>query len=58
MSLRRAGRMHHISRAHKGVAIIKLINDLDIRAIATQTGELPRALTLDPTRGYQPHHKT
>ena len=56
ISLRRAGRMHHISigRAHAGSPVILLINDLDIRVINTTTGELLRHLTLDPTRGYQP----
>ena len=56
VSLRRAGRMHHIGigRAHKGTQVILLIDDLDIRVIATRTGELLRALTLDPARGYQP----
>ena len=59
VSLRRAGRMHHISigRAHKGTAVILLIDDLDIRVIETNTGELLRRLTLDPTRGYQPRFK-
>jgi len=56
VSLRRAGRMHHIGigRAHTGTKVMMLIDDLDIRVIATQTGELLRHLTLDPTRGYQP----
>lgn len=56
VSLRRAGRMHHIGigRKHKGVAIILLIDDLDIRVIATNTGELLRTLTLNPKIGYQP----
>jgi transposase InsO family protein len=59
VSLRRAGRMHHISigRAHAGTPVILLIDDLDIRVINTTTGELLRHLTLDPTRGYQPRHK-
>ena len=59
VSLRRAGRMHHISigRAHAGTAVILLIADLDIRVITTATGELLRHLTLDPTRGYQPRQK-
>ena len=59
ISLRRAGRMHHIGigRAHKHSAVIMLIDDLDIRVIATNTGELLRALTLDPNRGYQPRFK-
>lgn len=59
VSLRRAGRMHHISigRAHSGKTVLLLIDDLDIRVIDTTTGELLRHLTLDPTRGYQPRHK-
>jgi transposase InsO family protein len=56
ISLRRAGRMHHIGigRAHAGTPVILLINDLDIRVVDRTTGELLRHLTLDPTRGYQP----
>lgn len=59
VSLRRAGRMHHIGigRAHKHTPVILLISDLNIRIIATNTGELLRHLTLDPTRGYQPRFK-
>ncbi len=59
VSLRRAGRMHHISigRAHAGKPVVLLIADLDIRVVATNTGELLRHLTLDPTRGYQPRQK-
>ncbi len=56
VSLRRAGRMHHIGlgRAHAGTPVILLIADLDIHVINAHTGELLRALTLDPTRDYQP----
>ena len=43
-----------IGRAHAGTAITMLIADLNIRIIATATGELLRHLDLDPTRGYQP----
>ncbi len=59
VSLRRAGRMHHIGigRAHKHRPVIMLIDDLDIRVINTNPGDLLRALTLDPNRGYQPRHK-
>ena len=59
VSLRRAGRMHHISigRAHARTAVILLIDDLNIRVIAKQTGELLRAFTLNPDRGYQPRFK-
>jgi hypothetical protein len=34
-----------------------LIDDLDIRVINTQTGELLRHLQLDPTRDYQPQNE-
>ena len=56
ISLRRAGRMHHIGigRAHAGKTVLALIDDLDIRVIDTTTGEILRHLTLDPTRDYQP----
>jgi len=59
ISLRRAGRMHHISigRAHAHTTVILLIDDLDIRVINHDTGELIRALTLNPDIGYQPRHK-
>jgi transposase InsO family protein len=59
ISLRRAGRMHHIGlgRAHAGTTVLALINDLDIRIIDTTTGELLRHLTLDPTRDYQPQKR-
>lgn len=59
VSLRRAGRMHHIGigRAHKHTAVILLIDNLDIRIINNATGELLRALTLNPNIGYQPRHK-
>ena len=60
VSLRRGGRMHHISigRAHKGQAVTLLIDDLDIRVINTDTGELLRAFELNPNIGYQPRFKT
>lgn len=59
ISLRRVGRMHHIGigRAHKHIAVTVLINELDIRVINTETGELLRALTLNPNIGYQPRLK-
>lgn len=48
--------MHHIGigRAHKHARVTILIHDRDIRVINAVTGELVRALTLDPTRDYQP----
>jgi transposase InsO family protein len=59
ISLRRAGRLHHIGigRAHTGRQVLMLIDDLDIRVIDTTTGQVLRHLTLDPTRDYQPRFK-
>ena len=59
VSLRRAGRMHHIGigRAHKHRRVVLLIADLDIRVIDHDSGEVLRRLQLDPSRGYQPRFK-
>lgn len=59
VSLRRAGRLHHIGigRTHTGTPVILLIDDLDIRVINTTTGELLRHLTLNPQADYQPQPK-
>jgi len=46
-----------IGRAHAGTPILMLITGLEIRIIATTTGELLRRLTLDTTRTYQPTGK-
>ena len=56
VSLRRAGHMHHIGigRAQAGTPVVVVVNDLDIRVINHDTGEIIRHLTLDPTRDYQP----
>ena len=56
VSLRRAGRMHHImvSRKHKRTPVILVIDDLDIRVVNKTTGELLRHLKLNPEIGYQP----
>jgi hypothetical protein len=55
LTLRHHG-LHHIGIGHRwaGTDIHMLIADLDIRIIATNTGELIRELKLDPTRDYQP----
>ena len=55
-SLRVNSRMHHIGigRAHKRERVRILIHNHDIRVINTDTGELLRKLTIDPTRDYQP----
>ena len=59
VSLRRAGKMHHIGlgRAHKGQPVLLLIADLDLRVVHRNTGELLAEITIDPTRGYQPQPK-
>jgi hypothetical protein len=56
VSLRYDSKLHHIGvgRAHKGRPIKLLVADRDIRVLDLQTGELIRALTLDPSRDYQP----
>ncbi len=58
VTLRHNSRLHHIGigRAHKHTPVTLLVADLDIRVVATQTGELLRHLTLDPTRDYQPQN--
>lgn len=56
VTLRYESRLHHIGigRAHKNRPIKLLIADRNIRIIDPESGELLRALTLDPTRDYQP----
>jgi hypothetical protein len=46
--------MHHIGlgRTLDGTRVILLIADLDIRVIHATTGEIIRALTIDPQRRY------
>lgn len=55
VTLRHDSRLHHIGigKAHKGTPIVLLIAGLHIRIIATDSGELLRELTLDPSRDYQ-----
>ena len=59
VSLRRAGRMHHIGigRPLTGTPVVLIIYDLNIRVINRQTGELIRKLTLNPDRDYQPQNQ-
>ena len=56
VTVRHSSRLHHIGlgRALAGAKVIMLIADLDIRVIDRDTGRVIRALTLDPTRDYQP----
>jgi hypothetical protein len=52
--------MHHISlgRPLHGTPVILIIDDLNIRVVNKETGELIRDLTLNPDIGYQPRFKT
>jgi hypothetical protein len=44
----------HLSRVANYVARQLLVDDLDIRVLARDTGTLIRKLVLDPSRDYQP----
>jgi transposase InsO family protein len=59
VTLRHRSRLHHVGlgRRHAGVRVLVLVADLDVRVL-TDDGQLLRALTLDPTRDYQPQAKT
>ena len=56
VTLRHDGKMIKIGvgRTHARTPVILLIEDLDVRVIDAVTGELLRALTIDPTKPYQP----
>jgi transposase InsO family protein len=56
ITVRYNSRLYHIGigRAHKDRPIKLLIADRDIRIIDPNSGQLIRALTLNPTRDYQP----
>jgi transposase InsO family protein len=59
VTIRYHGRLHHIGigRTHARTHVLLLIQDLHIRVINEQTGELLRELLLDTTRDYQPQTK-
>jgi hypothetical protein len=59
VSLRHNGRLHHIGigRAHAGTRVLLLVQDLHIRVINADTGELLRELVLNPDKTYQPTGK-
>jgi len=59
ITIRHNSRLHHIGigRAHARTRVLALIADLDIRIINRETGELLRALTLNPAKDYQPQAK-
>lgn len=54
VSLRRAGRMHHlgIGYHHRGTRILALADDTTVTVIALHTGEILSTHTIDPTRSY------
>ncbi len=54
VSLRLNGQLHHIGvgRTHYRTHVIVLVQDLDVRVVNASTGELLRALTIDPTKTY------
>ena len=49
--------LHHIglSKRRRGINVIVLIDNLDLRVLDSDTGTLIRKLTLDPGRDYQSH---
>ena len=55
VTLRHRGQLYHIGigRAHAGTRVLLLVQDLHIRVINADTGELIRELTLDPDKRYQ-----
>jgi len=56
VTLRHNSKLHHLGLGTRraGTRVTLLVDDLHIRVIARDTGELIRQLTLDPTRDYQP----
>lgn len=54
ISLRRAGRMHHlgIGAHHRGTRILAMLDDNTVTVIALHTGEVLSTHTIDPTRSY------
>jgi transposase InsO family protein len=60
VTLRHQGRLYHIGigRPHAGTRVLLLVQDLHIRVINADTGELLRELTLNPDKRYQATGKT
>src|SRR5215216_2675368 len=56
VTLRHNSRLHHIGlgTAHRGTRGMLLIDDLHVRVIRRDTGQLIRELILNPNRDYQP----
>ncbi|GAB3652033.1 integrase core domain-containing protein [Glycomyces tarimensis] len=59
---RHNGKLHHIGigigigigRTYERTRVVLIVHGLEIRVVHAATGELIRALTLDPDRDYQP----
>ncbi|HET7277128.1 MAG TPA: IS481 family transposase [Dermatophilaceae bacterium] len=56
VTLRHDSRLRHIGlgREHRGKRVLALIADRHVRVVDAETGELLRALLLDPSKDYQP----
>ena len=56
VTLRHQGRLYHIGtgRPHAGTRVLLLVQDLHIRIINADTGELLRELALNPDKTHQP----
>jgi transposase InsO family protein len=55
LTLRYESKLLHIGigARHKGLAVVLLVADRDVRVVSAEDGELLRHLTLDPSRDYQ-----
>jgi transposase InsO family protein len=55
LTLRYQSKLLHIGLGarHKGLAVVMLVADRDIRVVSAADGELLRHLTIDPSRDYQ-----
>ncbi len=60
ISLRRAGRMHHlgIGATHRGKRIIALIDETTVTVVHLDTGEIIATNTIEPSRGYWRNKQT
>ena len=54
ISLRRAGRMHHlgIGAEHRGKRVIALLDETSVSIVHLDTGEIIATNTIEPNRGY------
>lgn len=56
ITLRHDSRLHHIGigRIYAGTEVVALVQDLHVRVVDANTGELLRELVLNPNLNYQP----